>query len=321
MDTFRASDGEIPQLVDRIVDSYKSQKLTHHLECYHLPSRSEAIEIIHLMLSILYPGFHGRQDLTFDNIKYHLGELLMRVAQKLHQQIRESLAYREELDGKEVDLKSCSEQARAKTVEFLAAVPELREMLAGDLKAAYSGDPAAVNTDEVILAYPGLLAITIYRLAHALHKLDVPLLPRIMTEHAHSITGIDIHPGAKIGRNFFIDHGTGVVVGETSEIGDNVKLYQGVTLGALSTKGGQIWRGRKRHPTIESNVTIYANATILGGDTVIGEGSTINGNLFITSPVPPGCTVSQKPPELRYHNRKSRTSAAKAAKQKASEQS
>jgi len=306
MHSFRAFDAKIPDLVEQIVDSYRSQEMTHHLGRAHVPSRSEAIAIIHVMISILYPGFHGRQDLTFNNIKYHLGELLIEVSQKLYRQIQECLAYRAERKGQQIDQEVCLAEAREKTLNFLSLVPKLRDMLTGDCEAAFEGDPAAVNIDEVLLAYPGLQAITIYRVAHALHELDVPLLPRIMTEYAHSITGIDIHPGAKIGHNFFIDHGTGVVIGETTEIGDNVKLYQGVTLGALSTKGGQTWRGRKRHPTIESNVTIYANATILGGDTVIGEGSTINGNLFIISAVPPGSIVSQKPPELQYRNRRPR---------------
>jgi serine O-acetyltransferase len=179
-------------------------------------------------------------------------------------------------------------------------------MLAGDVQAAFDGDPAAKSTDETIYCYPGLLAIMVQRLAHELLKLEVPLLPRVMTEYAHSLTGIDIHPGAKLGHNFFIDHGTGVVIGETTIIGDNVKIYQGVTLGALSPAFGQLLRGQKRHPTIEDNVTIYAGATILGGETVIGTGSVIGGNVFITTSVPPHNQVSAEPPKLKYRDRRPR---------------
>lgn len=307
MDTFRTFDNEIPTLVTRITESYRSLGATHHLGCCHVLSRSEAAEIIELMLSILFPGYHGRQDLTLNNVSYHVGELLMQVARKLHSQIARGLAYRDELNGRQTDCQACDQQACETTLAFLRQIPDLREMLAGDVQSAYDGDPAAVNTDETLLAYPGVLAITVYRIAHALHQLDTPLLPRMMTEYAHSSTGIDIHPGAKIGRSFFIDHGTGVVIGETTEIGDNVKLYQGVTLGALSfpkDERGKLIRGEKRHPTIASNVTIYANATILGGSTVIGEGCVVGGNVFITSSVPPGCTVSIKAPELKYRNRK-----------------
>src|SRR3989454_8035017 len=177
-------------------------------------------------------------------------------------------------------------------------------MLAADVQAAFDGDPAAQSTDETIFCYPGLFAIFVQRLAHEFHQLKVPLLPRIMTEYAHSLTGIDIHPGAKLGKSFFIDHGTGVVIGETTEIGDDVKIYQGVTLGALAPAFGQLLRGQKRHPTIEDDVTIYAGATILGGDTVIGQGAVIGGNVFITSSVPPLNQVSAEPPKLKYRDRR-----------------
>jgi serine O-acetyltransferase len=193
-------------------------------------------------------------------------------------------------------------RARETTLQFLEGLPAVREKLAGDVQAAYDGDPAALNTDEVILAYPGLLAISVQRLAHSLYEREVPLMPRIMSEWAHNQTGIDIHPGANIGKNFFIDHGTGVVIGETTDIGNNVKVYQGVTLGALSfpkDERGRVVRGTKRHPTVRDNVTIYANAIILGGDTVIGENSVIGGSVFVTSSVPPNSVVTFKPPELR----------------------
>lgn len=205
-------------------------------------------------------------------------------------------------DARSAEIVAAEGKAREATVAFLEGIPQVREMLAGDVQAAYDGDPAALNVDEVILAYPGLLAISIHRLAHSLYKLNVPLLPRIMSEWAHNQTGIDIHPGATIGRSFFIDHGTGVVIGETTHIGNSVKIYQGVTLGALSFRKderGRVIRGSKRHPTIADSVTIYANAIILGGDTVIGEGSVIGGSVFVTSSVPPNSVVTFKPPELR----------------------
>ena len=179
----------------------------------------------------------------------------------------------------------------------------MRDMIQTDLQAAYDGDPAATGMAEVIFSYPGLFAITVYRLAHELYVLNVPMIPRIMTEHAHSITGIDIHPGATVGKYFFIDHGTGIVIGETTVIGENVKIYQGVTLGGLSTRGGQSLRGKRRHPTIEDNVTIYANASILGGDTVIGQGCVIGASAFITASVPPCTTVSMKLQELQMKPR------------------
>jgi serine O-acetyltransferase len=204
------------------------------------------------------------------------------------------------------DGKPCDADARHIALTFLEMIPAIRDRLAGDVQAAYDGDPAALNADEIILAYPGLLAISVQRLAHALHELGVPLMPRIMAEWAHLQTGIDVHPGARLGRNFFIDHGTGVVIGETTDIGDNVKVYQGVTLGALSfpkDERGRVIREAKRHPTVKDNVTIYANAIILGGDTVIGENSVIGGSVFVTSSVPPNSVVTFQPPELRVKQR------------------
>ena len=185
-------------------------------------------------------------------------------------------------------------------IEFLKRIPKMREYIETDVSAAFDGDPAAYNREEIVVTYPGFYAIMVNRIAHELHLLGVPLIPRIMTEHAHSLTGIDIHPGATIGKYFFIDHGTGIVIGETTVIGDNVKIYQGVTLGALSTRGGQMLKNVKRHPTIEDNVTIYSGATILGGETVIGKDVVIGGNSFITSSVLEGTKVSVKQPELNY---------------------
>lgn len=294
-------------LVEKTVASYRDIPGIHYLDRRFLPNRSDVVEVLDLMFPILYPGYHGRQDLTFNNVSFHVGELLTRLSHKLCLQINNALAYNNETADSEINEQAVRNAASERVLIFMNEIPQMRQMLKGDVEAAYEGDPASVNTDEIILAYPGLLAITVHRVAHELYQLEIPLIPRIMSEHAHSITGIDIHPGARIGKNFFIDHGTGVVIGETTEIGDNVKLYQGVTLGALSfphDERGKIIRGQKRHPKIESDVTIYANATILGGDTVIGKGSVVGGNVFIASSIPPGCTVSIKPPELKFKNRK-----------------
>ena len=211
-----------------------------------------------------------------------------------------ALRFREEYAG--TSYEELSERAEELTIEFLARIPKIRALVNTDMQASFEGDPAAFNKAEIVLCYPGLLASTINRLAHELFLLGVPLIPRMMTEYAHSKTGIDIHPGATIGEYFFMDHGTGIVVGETSIIGKHVKIYQGVTIGALSTRGGQRLRGAKRHPTIEDNVTIYAGASILGGETTIGEGSVIGSNVFITSSVKPGSRISVKTQELIIHN-------------------
>jgi serine O-acetyltransferase len=296
----------LPDLVERMAASYRSDPRTHHIDRRFLPSRQEIIEIVQLLLELVYPGYYGRQDLTSHNVGYHVGELLPKLGDKLCRQVFHCLCYQDELDGKTEEGMPCQKRARKITLAFVEAIPRIREMLAGDVQAAYDGDPAAVNTDEVIIAYPGVTAVTVYRLAHELYEMGVPLMPRIMTEWAHTVTGVDIHPGAKIGRNFFIDHATGVVIGETTEIGDNVKLYQGVTLGALSfpkDERGRIIRGHKRHPTLKDRVTIYAGATVLGGETVLGEGCTVNGSVFLTRSAPADCIVAQKLPELRYRDR------------------
>ncbi len=300
-------DERLDELVDRIVDSYGGDRRTRHIDRGYLSSQREIVLAIELLLEVSYPGYFGRQNLTTRNVRFHVGDLLPRLAQCLYTQIYRSLCHQSEMEGKHKpnglpdDAAMFDAQARLLTERFLEKIPQVREMLALDVQAAYDGDPAAANTDEVILAYPGVLAVTIYRYAHELYRMDVPLVPRTMTEWVHQRTGIDIHPGARIGRSFFIDHGTGVVVGETTEIGDNVKLYQGVTLGALSflkDERGRMVRGYKRHPTVRDNVTIYANAIILGGETIIGEGATIGGSTFLTSSVPAGCTVTTTSPEL-----------------------
>lgn len=308
---------KLAELVDNIVSSYNCDSRTQHIGRTYLPARAEIIQLVEDLLELLYPGFIGRQHLTEHNVAFHVGDLLPRIGEAAFRQILMCLCYMSETqDPTDQHEKASEARARELTTVFLEGIPSIREALAGDVQAAYDGDPAALNVDEVILAYPGLLAISVHRLAHSLYRLDVPLMPRIMSEWAHARTGIDIHPGARIGRLFFIDHGTGVVIGETTDIGDNVKIYQGVTLGALSfpkDERGRVIREAKRHPTVEDNVTIYANAIILGGDTVLGEGSVVGGSVFITSSVPPNSVITFTPPELRVKTRTTQTSKPHSA--------
>ena len=298
----------LPQVVEKLVASVKSEPRLQHLNRVYLPSRDEIISIIKLLRQLVFPGYYGKQGLTTANLPFRIGEIVLEVSDLLYEQVRCCLRYRESIEGSngmnDERCEECDRKAAQIVATFLDRLPTIREMIADDVQAAFDGDPAAQNTDETIFCYPGVFAITVQRLAHELQKLQVPLLPRIMTEYAHSLTGIDIHPGAQLGRSFFIDHGTGVVIGETTIIGANVKVYQGVTLGALAPHFGQMLRGTKRHPTIEDNVTIYAGATILGGDTVIGKGCVIGGNVFITSSVPPLNQVSAEPPVLRYRDKR-----------------
>lgn len=290
---------KLKDVVDALMESYPKNPRTQHIDATFLPSRDEAIRIIELLRKIVFPGFFDSRRITSDNVRFHIGELLAEVDEALYDQVRQSLRYgqNEKFQGNE-QADPCDEQhidcdvvAREKTDAMLAYLPELRHAISLDVQAAFDGDPAAKGTDEAVFCYPGIDAIFTHRVAHKLCTLGVPMLPRIMSEYAHNETGVDIHPGATVGESFFIDHATGVVIGETCVIGHRVKVYQGVTLGALSTKGGQDWRGRKRHPTIEDDVTIYAGATILGGDTVIGARSTIAGSVFVTTSVPPDHTV------------------------------
>jgi serine O-acetyltransferase len=305
-------DARLQQLVGKLIESYEADRRIRHIGRGYLPSTRDVVHIIDLLLEISYPGYYGRQNLSEKNVYYHVGDLLPRLAQSLYAQLFRALCYQNEIEGR-YDANGSAEQAipldersRQLTFDFLERIIAVRAALALDVQAAYDGDPASTGPDEIILSYPGLLAVTVYRYARELHLMDVPLIPRTMTEWAHHRTGIDIHPGAKIGRSFFIDHGTGVVIGETTEIGDNVKIYQGVTLGALSTKGGQQWRGMKRHPTIEDDVTIYGGAIILGGNVTIGQGSTIGGSVFLTHSVPPFHTVTMKQRELEIKPMKRR---------------
>ena len=297
---------KLDSLVLAMVDSYQGEPSTQHIDRAVLPSNAETAELIDRLLELMYPGFIGRQNLTAHNVAYHVGELLPRIGWLAFRQIHKCFCYMAEQDTPGPPRDECRARAGELTIRFLEGLPAVRDLLAGDVQAALDGDPAALNKDEIILAYPGLLAVTVYRLAHVLYSMDIPILPRIITERAHAQTGVDIHPGAKIGSSFFIDHGTGVVIGETTDIGQHVKLYQGVTLGALSfpkDEKGRLIRGAKRHPTVEDHVTIYANAIVLGGDTCIGRHAVVGGSVFLTSSVPPYCTVTLKPPELRVKER------------------
>jgi serine O-acetyltransferase len=260
------------------------------------------VEIIGLLRALLFPGFFGRQNLTSKTLSFHVGSLLADIHDKLCRQVDDAL--RHECRRERNDEVPPPESAEQIVRDFLATVPRLRAILATDAQAAFEGDPAASSLGEIIFSYPGFFAVVVHRLAHELYRRRVPLIPRIMSEHAHSLTGIDLHPGATIDEYFFIDHGTGVVIGETTVIGKRVKIYQGVTLGALSTRGGQALRGAKRHPTLEDAVTVYSGASILGGDTVIGTGAVISGNVFVTKSVPPHTRVTMKNPELQYRDQK-----------------
>lgn len=260
----------------------------NHLDGKNLPSKSGIASITVDLLRLLFPGFFDEKSIHSSELKVEMVSLLDSVLGRLEDEIAKSLEYAPPDGTTRVDSRS---NARKLTCEFLSNLPRVRELLSTDAEAAYSGDPAALSREEIIVAYPFMEAIAVLRMAHELYLKRIPLIPRIMTEWAHSRTGMDLHPGATIGSHFFIDHGTGTVIGETCTIGNHVKIYHGVTLGAKSTAGGQQLRGCKRHPTIEDHVTIYPGATILGGETVIGAGSTIGGNVFLTSSVPPDSLV------------------------------
>lgn len=283
----------IESVVETILEDYGCNRDIDRMELSRQPDKDVIIDIIEKLRRIVFPGYFRDKTYRIYNARHNLSMLIEDVTFNLNRQL--ALVFQGEGD----EAANAQERAQDVCLEFLRRIPAVRAMVQTDLQAAYDGDPAATGMTEVIFSYPGLFAITVYRLAHELYTLNVPMIPRIMTEYAHSITGIDIHPGATIGKYFFIDHGTGIVVGETTVIGENVKIYQGVTLGGLSTRGGQNLRGKRRHPTIEDNVTIYANASILGGETVIGRGCVIGASAFITKSVPPCTTVSMKINELQ----------------------
>ncbi len=290
-------EAKIESLVDRILADYRGGRDIDHMDIFRHPDKDLVVELLGKLRRIVFPGYFRDKNYHIYNAKHNLSMLIEDVMFNLSSQI--ALVLR----GSGLGLDQAEGQAQELCVKFFEKIPQIRATVDTDLQAAYDGDPAATGKDEIIFSYPGLFAITVYRLAHELYLLGVPMLPRMMTEHAHSTTGIDIHPGATVGNYFFIDHGTGIVIGETTVIGENVKIYQGVTLGALSTRGGQSLRGKRRHPTIEDNVTIYAGASILGGETVIGRDSVIGSNAFITRSIAPGTTVSIKHQELQFKTR------------------
>ena len=289
---------KLPQIIGKIVDTYDSEDGINHIEGPNLPSRDMVVEIATNFLDVLFPGYYEKKELSRGDLTYYIWE---KIAFIYHHLSRENFKSLKSVYGKQEDDRKLTKLSIEITFSILNQIPEIRDKLRGDVSAAFEGDPAAKSLDEIILSYPGAEAIAVYRVAHEIHLLKVPFIPRIMTEYAHSKTGIDIHPGATIGEHFFIDHGTGVVIGETTEIGKNVRIYQGVTLGALSIKkdaSGNIERGKKRHPTIKDNVIIYAGATILGGETVVGEDSVIGGSVWLTESVPPCTILINKLPEL-----------------------
>ncbi|MBR4554501.1 MAG: serine acetyltransferase [Ruminococcus sp.] len=288
----------ISGLVETLLDDYNSGRVIDEIKQGGHPDRKTVIDILEKLHRLVYPGYYKNETYNTYTVRNSTTMLLEDVIGKLIEQITVVLPCKEEFAG--TGCSKLNSEAERLTFEFLSKIPKIREYIETDLQAFYDGDPAAYSKDEIIYSYPGMYAILTSRLAHELFLLGVPLIPRMMTEHAHSLTGIDIHPGVTLGKYFFIDHGTGIVIGETTEIGNNVKIYQGVTLGALSTRGGQKLKNKKRHPTIMDNVTIYSGASILGGDTVVGKDAVIGGNAFITSSVPAGAKVSIKTQELLY---------------------
>lgn len=287
---------EIKDIVENILEDYQNDRVIDQVDIFDQPDTNTIVNMIDKLLMIIFPGFFREKSYRFYNMNSRLTVLIEDVMFNLNRQI--AIALKQLPDQENMSDEKREEEAERISMEFFRKIPKIREFVETDVKAFFDGDPAAYNESEIILSYPGLYAITVNRIAHELFLLSVPLIPRIMTEHAHSKTGIDIHPGATIGKYFFIDHGTGIVVGETTIIGDNVKIYQGVTIGALSTRGGQRLKGVKRHPTIEDNVTIYSGASILGGETIIGKGSVVGSNAFITSSIAPETRVSIKNQEL-----------------------
>jgi len=288
---------EIDRITSDIIKTFRVKEGINHLSGPHLPSRQSIIDIITTLESIIFPGFQENEILDEEFLSFNIGEKLLKAGQSLISEINKSIRYRDEDAGECLT----DEEASELTFNFLNRLTSIREMALKDVNAALKGDPAAKSREEVILSYPGLEAITVHRMAHELYRMNIPLIPRMMNEHIHRKTGIDIHPGASIGESFFIDHGTGVVIGETTVIGNEVKIYQGVTLGALSVKKEDA--NVKRHPTIKDKVTIYAGATILGGNTVIGCNSVIGGNVWITSSIPEDSLVYNRPAEYILKNR------------------
>lgn len=288
---------QLQQVTQAILADYRMGRDIDKMELFQKPEADVVVQLLEKLRRILFPGYFREKNYRMYHVEANLSLLTEDVLYNLAKQLGRIY------EGQGEEPEAAMRHAQEVGLAFLREIPRVRAMLQTDLQAAFDGDPAAGSMAEILFAYPGMFAVFVYRLAHVLYTLEVPMLPRMMTEHAHSLTGIDIHPGATIGEYFFIDHGTGVVIGETTVIGNRVKLYQGVTLGALSTRGGQKLRGKRRHPTIADDVTIYAGASVLGGETVIGQGSVIGSNVFITHSIPACTTVSVKSQELQFKPR------------------
>ncbi len=299
-DAIASVKSRLPGITDKIIESCTDPYCYTHIDYEPIPSRGDVVKIINRFMEILFPGYFSRKPLDPINLKYRIGESLATLFTQLSRQVK--LSIKHDCFRYSIPCSSCESAAADITLELFDSIPQIKKILSDDVRAMSEGDPAAQSYDEIIFSYPGIFAISVYRIAHKLHELKVPLLPRIMTEYAHSETGIDIHPGATIDKSFAIDHGTGVVIGETAVIGENVRLYQGVTLGALSLPpdAGERYKGKKRHPTIEDNVIIYSGTTILGGDTIIGENATIGGNVWLTESVPANTRVFLETPKLVF---------------------
>ena len=290
---------EIEMIAKQLGENYRKQGLFEMGVGARPPKRSEIIELVDDLRRVIFPGYFGNENTAYVSLDSFADHMLAIVYEKMYKQIKTALIYTAET-CKGTDCIPCAEEL---TMTFMESIPKIQALLMKDVEAEFNGDPAANSREEIIFCYPGVFAIFVYRIAHVLYELKVPFIPRIMSEYAHSETGIDINPGATIGEYFFIDHGTGIVIGETTVIGDHVKIYQGVTLGALSTSKGQQLSGVKRHPTIEDHVVIYSNTTILGGETVIGENSVVAGNCFVTTSIPKDTRLSNVMPELKMKNR------------------
>ena len=289
---------KLPDIAERIIDHCENSPCYTHIDSEPIPAEGFVADIIDMFRELLFPGYFSREKLDPVNLRYNLGQTISKLFDLLADLITHNI--RHDCLRFHLSCSGCEAQGHSIALEVMDAIPDIRQVLASDVRAAFEGDPAAKSHDEIIFSYPGLYAISVHRVAHKLFKLGVPMLPRIMSEHAHGITGIDIHPGATIGGRFVIDHGTGVVIGETTEIGHNVRIYQGVTLGALSLpkNAGEKLRGQKRHPTIEDDVIIYSGATVLGGNTRIGARSVVGGNVWLTESIPPDTTVMMEMPRL-----------------------
>ncbi|MBN1126025.1 MAG: hypothetical protein JXA82_13540 [Sedimentisphaerales bacterium] len=291
-------------LIRSLIETYQGDSGINFIDVRNLPVREKILHIMEMLYELLFPGYGGRRQVTRENIHFIVGDLICHIRSDLVEQIKLALQYQCRIEN--CSTSGCEQMAEQVTERLLFSLPEVRRKLKADVEAAYEGDPAAKSFEEIVISYPGIMAIATHRIAHELYLSEVPLLPRLMSEHAHSLTGIDIHPGARIGNKFFIDHGTGVVIGETCIIGNNVKIYQGVTLGALSfpkDERGRVIKGGKRHPTIEDDVTIYAEATLLG-DITIGKGAVISGNAWVKESIPPGAIVAPATAQSRVRNAK-----------------